>query len=142
MVHIVSITEFLQLAQGTHRSYVNYLEEQRKIEEEKKSEKEMNEERLAAEKLVQEEMKKEPETIKILELQLKDAQKSYEIAHRDADDVQNVLKDSSNKKDPMGANATKEIVLSFGRLRKDEHEKLEKVNELQKKIKVKKKLSY
>ena len=127
MVYRVPIVPELQnLAQGAHRSYQAYLEEQKRIAQEKAAQAAAEIKRKADEKLLLESIDKINKTVGKLEKDLQSAEKSYKDAESDVESLQNVLKDAK-KKGATGP-AISQIVKSLEKLR--EKGKRKKVEEL------------
>lgn len=130
LVYKVPITaDLIKLAQGAYSSYKLYLEKERLIIEQEAAKKAIEIEKEAKKEALLESLKKEKQTIKHLENELKSAEKNCKAASQDTESMQNALKDAITKNAKYVV--VKEMMNSLDKLRDTEKEARKKVDELQ-----------
>ncbi|CAL1672613.1 unnamed protein product [Lasius platythorax] len=98
MVYKLPITaDLITLAQSAYFSYKLYLERKRVIIKQEAAKKALEAEKKAKEEALLESLKKEKQTIKNLENELKLAEKNCKAASQHAESMQNALKDAVTK---------------------------------------------
>lgn len=119
LTHKVPITqELIAMGQGAHRSYKNYLENQRRLKEEAEQKEALEAENRANEAAVLHNIAKEIKNLDTLKKEVESVKKCYQEATANTEAIQTIL--NYSYKNNVGSGAINQLIASIDKLKKKE----------------------
>lgn len=122
----------LKLGSTARRSYINYLEDERKKEEEEKNKKGIDEKEKAQNAEDIKNLKRDMKDLESLEKDLTEAKKLWQESSKNTDAMENIIKESSNPN--LNIKVMQQLLSNLQKLKKTEKKLRENFDNLQEKI--------